>query len=259
MGAATVHPSAVVAHDAELGDGVEVGPFAVVEPGVQVGEGTRLDAHAVVRSGTRLGARNVVHPFAVIGGDPQERNYAGEPTRLEIGDGNTFREHVTVHRGGRKGAGVTRIGHHGLFMAGVHVAHDCLLGDRLELANGALLAGHVTLGDHVVLGGGAALAPFVEVGERAFVAAGAMVEHDVPPFVIAAGDRARVRALNRVGLCRSGVPEASRAALERAFRLIFRGGAPRALAAASLAGDADPLVRRLAAFVIASSRGAAGG
>jgi UDP-N-acetylglucosamine acyltransferase len=255
MSTASVHPLALVAPDAELGAGVFVGPFAVVEPGVIVGAGTRLDAHAVVRSGTRLGARNAVHPFAVIGGDPQERTYAGERTSLEIGDGNTFREHVTVHRGSIKGGGITRVGSGSLFMAGVHVAHDCALGDGLELANNVLLAGHVALGDHVVVGGGAAVAPFVRVGQRAFVAAGAMVEHDVPPFVIVAGDRARVRALNRVGLARGGVPEASRAALERAFRALFRSGTPRATAAAALAADAEPLVRELAAFVLAASRG----
>lgn len=253
MSAPSVHPTALVAPDVELADGVTVGPFAVIEPGVVVGEATRVDAHAVVRSGTRMGARNVVHPFAVIGGDPQERTYAGEPTRLEIGDGNVFREHVTVHRGSVKGGGLTRIGDGCLFMAGVHVAHDCVLGDRLELANGTLLAGHVVLGDFVVAGGGVAVAPFVRVGPRAFLAAGAMVERDVPPFVIAAGDRARVRALNRVGLERSGVPEASRAALDRAFRAIFRGEAPRAAAAAALLDDPDPYVRALAEAVVAQA------
>ncbi len=254
MSTANVHPLALVAPDAELGAGVVVGPFAIVEPGVVLGAGTRVDAHAVVRRGTRLGARNVVHPFAVLGGDPQERAYAGEPTLLEIGDGNTFREHVTVHRGSLKGGGVTRIGGGSLFMVGVHVAHDCVLGDRIELANDVLLGGHAALGDHVAMGGGAAVGPFVRVGTRAFVAAGAMVEQDVPPFVIVAGDRARVRALNRVGLARSGVPAASRAALERAFRLLFRSGTPRAAAAAGLADDADPLVRALCAFVLAGSK-----
>lgn len=245
-----MHPTALVAPDVELAEGVTVGPFAVIEAGVILGEGTRVDAHAVVRSGTRLGARNVVHPFAVIGGDPQERTYAGEPTRLEVGDGNVFREHVTVHRGSVKGGGLTRIGNGSLFMAGVHVAHDCVVGDRIELANGTLLGGHVVVGDFVVAGGGVAVGPFVRVGTRAFLAAGAMVERDVPPFVIAAGDRARVRALNRVGLERSGVPVASREALERAFRAIFRGDSPRAAAAAKLVDDADPYVRALAAAVV---------
>jgi UDP-N-acetylglucosamine acyltransferase len=246
-----VHPRAEVAPDAQLGEGVTVGPFAIVEPGVSIGEGTRVDAHAIIRSGTRLGARNVVHPFAVVGGDPQERTYAGEPTRLVVGDGNVFREGVTVNRGSLKGGGVTTIGHGNLLMAGVHVAHDCTLGDRIELANGAMLGGHVSLASHVVVGGGVAVAPFVSVGARAFLAAGAMVERDVPPFVIAAGDRARVRALNRVGLARSGVPEASRVALERAFRVIFRGDAPRERAALGLLADDDPFVRELARAVAA--------
>lgn len=247
---AAIHPSALVSPEARLGEGVRVGPFAVIEAGAEVGAGSRVDAHAVVRGGASLGAGNVVHPFAVIGGDPQERTYAGEPTRLVVGDGNTFREHVTVNRGSVRGGGVTRLGSHGLYMAGVHVAHDCAVGDRVELANGALLGGHVVVGDHAVLGGGAALAPFVRVGARAFVAAGAMVERDVPPFVIAAGDRARVRALNRVGLERSGVPEASREALARAFRALFRGDLPRRAAAEALAADADPFVRELCAALL---------
>jgi len=243
---ASVHPSAVVAADAELGRGVTVGPFAVIEPGVSIGEGTQIDAHAVVRSGATLGAENVVHPFAVLGGAPQDRRHAGEPTRLVVGDRNVFREHVTVHRGTVQGGGVTRVGSAGLFMVGTHVAHDATVGDAVILANNTLLGGHVALGDHVVTGGHVAIAPFVRVGGRAFLAGGAMVERDVPPFVIAAGDRARVRALNKVGLRRTGVPAASIAALERAFRAIFRESSARAAAARRLREDPDPFVRALA-------------
>jgi UDP-N-acetylglucosamine acyltransferase len=246
-----IHPSSIVSASAELGEGVEVGAFAVIEDGVVLGAGTRIEAHALVRRGARLGVNNVVHPFAVLGGEPQDRRHAGEETRLEIGDGNVFREHVTVHKGTAHGGGVTRIGSHGLFMVGAHVAHDCLVGDAVILANTTLLGGHVTLGSHVVTGGGVALAPFVRVGERAFLAGGAMVERDVPPFVIAAGDRARVRALNKVGLRRSGVPEASIAELERAFVAVFRRG-PRVTAATALRDDADPFVRALAAAVLAA-------
>jgi len=246
-----IHSAAIVSSAAELASGVEIGPFAVIEGDVVVGAGTRIEAHAMVRDGTRLGVNNVVHPFAVLGGEPQDRRHGGEATRLEIGDGNVFREHVTVHRGTAHGGGVTTIGSHGLFMVGAHVAHDCLVGDAVILANTTLLGGHVTLGSHVVTGGGVALAPFVRVGERAFLAGGAMVERDVPPFMIAAGDRARVRALNKVGLRRSGVPEASIARLELAFVAIFRRG-PRAVAAAALRDDADPFVRALVAAVLAS-------
>jgi UDP-N-acetylglucosamine acyltransferase len=246
-----IHPSAIVSSSAALAEGVTVGPFAVIEDDVEIGAGSRIEAHALVRRGTRMGAGNVVHPFAVLGGEPQDRRHAGGATRLQIGDGNVFREHVTVHRGTEHGGGLTRVGSHGLFMVGAHVAHDCLVGDAVILANTTLLGGHVTLGDHVVTGGGVALAPFVRVGERAFLAGGAMVERDVPPFVIAAGDRARVRALNKVGLRRSGVPEASITLLERAFVTIFRRG-PRRLAAEAARDDADPFVRALAAAVLAA-------
>jgi UDP-N-acetylglucosamine acyltransferase len=245
----SIHPLSLVDPSAVLGEGVTVGPFVVVEGDVRVGDGCRIEAHVVLRSGSRLGRRNVVHPFVVLGGPPQDKRYAGEATALEIGDDNVFREHVTAHRGTGHGGGVTRIGSFGLFMAGVHVAHDAVVGDHVTLANDTLLGGHVEVGDGVVAGGHVAVAPFVRIGARAFLAGGAMVERDVPPFVIAAGDRARVRALNRVGLERGGVPEASRAALKSAFRRLFAGGRPRAEALDLLAGVEDPYVRELVAFL----------
>ena len=252
MASVAIHPSAIVDPGAAIGEGVFIGPFAVIEAGAEIGDGCLIEAHGVVRGGCSLGAGSVVHPFAVLGGAPQDKRYAGEPTRLVIGERNVFREHVTAHRGTAQGGGLTRVGSGGLFMAGAHIAHDVSVGDGVILANGTLLGGHVTVGDHAVTGGQVAVAPFVRVGARAFLAGGAMVERDVPPFVIAAGDRARVRALNKVGLARSGVPEASRIALERAFRAIFRSGAPRREAAAALKDDADPFVRELSAFVLES-------
>jgi UDP-N-acetylglucosamine acyltransferase len=251
-GETRVHPTAIVAPGAELGAGVEVGAYAIVEEGARVGDGAVLHPHAVVRTRTTLGARCVVHPFAVLGGDPQDKRHAGEPTSVEVGEDNVFREHVTVHAGTARGGGVTRVGRGGLFMASSHVAHDAVVGDGVVLANATLLGGHVVLGDFVVTGGQVAIAPFVRVGERAFLAGGAMVERDVPPFVIAAGDRARVRALNKVGLERGGVPEASRRALDRAFRALFRGESARRVAAAALIDDGDPYVRALARFVAAT-------
>jgi UDP-N-acetylglucosamine acyltransferase len=244
-----VHPSALVDPGASLAEGVTVGAFAVIEAGVVVGAGSRIEAHAMLRAGTTLGRDNTVHPFAVLGGPPQDKRYAGEPTVLEIGDGNVFREHVTVHRGTAQGGGVTRIGSGGLFMAGVHVAHDCQVGNNVTLANDTLLGGHVVLGNQVVTGGHVALQPFVRVGRLAFLAGGAMVERDVPPFVIAAGDRARVRALNRVGLSRASVPEASRAALKRAFRMLFVSEAPKEAVMEQLREDPDPCVQDLVAFL----------
>lgn len=252
--AASIHPLAHVDPEAKLGEGVVVGPFAVIERDVEIGDGCRIDAHVVIAAGSRLGRRNVVHSFVVLGGAPQDRRYAGEPTTLVVGDDNVFREHVTAHRGTGHGGGVTRIGSAGLFMVGVHVAHDAVVGDRVTLANGTLLAGHVVLEDHVVTGGHVAVAPFVRVGARSFLAGGSMVERDVPPFVIAEGNRARVRALNRVGLERSLVPLESRVALKRAFRALFVGDLPRAEALARLASDPDPFVRELVAFLRAPPR-----
>jgi UDP-N-acetylglucosamine acyltransferase len=250
---ASIHPSAIVGGGAELGQRVIIGPFAVIEDGVVVGDDCQIHAHAVLKSGARLGRGNVVHSFAVLGGEPQDRRFAGERTRLEIGDENVFREHVTAHRGTDHGGGVTRIGHGGLFMASAHVGHDATIGDRVTLANGVLLGGHVMLHADVVAGGLVAVAPFTRVGSRAFLAGGAMVERDVPPFVIAAGDRARVRALNRVGLARAGIVGVERRALESAFRAIFRSGTPRRVAAERLVDDPDPRVRELARFIASAS------
>jgi len=244
-----IHPAAIVDPAAALGAGVTVGAFALIEADVTVGDGCRIEAHSVVRAGTTLGRHNIVHPFAVLGGDAQDRRYHGEPARLDIGERNTFREHVTVHRGTAHGGGITRIGAGGLFMAGVHIGHDALVGDAVTLANDTLIGGHVALGDHVTCGGRVAIAPFVRVGSWAFLAAGAMVERDVPPFVIAAGDRATVRALNKVGLDRAGVPPASRAALKHAFRAIFRSATPRRSAAEAFSADPDPYVRDLSVFL----------
>jgi UDP-N-acetylglucosamine acyltransferase len=249
----TISPLAAVASGARLGVGCTVGPFAVVEDGVEIGDGSELAAHAVVRRGTQLGRRCVVHPFAVLGGEAQDRRHQGGETALVAGDDNVFREHVTAHRGTSHGGGVTRIGSGGLFMASAHVAHDCQVGDGVVLANGTLLGGHVHIGDFVVSGGLVAIAPFVHIGERAFLAGGAMVERDVPPWVIASGDRARVRGLNRIGMDRAGLDAVTAAALAMAFRRIYRGEEPRLVAAAALAEHADGHVRRFAAAVHAAT------
>ncbi len=246
-----VHPTAVVSPRAALADGVVVGPLCIVGDDVEIGANCRLVAACTVLGPTRMGEGNVVYPYAVLGGDPQDRSHGEEPTRLEIGDRNVFREHVTVHRGTVKDRGTTALGSDCLFMAGAHVAHDVVVGDAVTLANGTLLGGHVTVGDRVTTGGRAAVAPFVRVGEGAFIAAGAMVEIDVPPFVIVAGDRARVRALNRVGLRRQGVPDGSRRALAAAFRALFGKSSPRseALRTVPEALSRDPYVQKLVGFL----------
>jgi UDP-N-acetylglucosamine acyltransferase len=244
---ARIHPSAVVESSARLGHGVVVGPLCYVGDDVELGDGTELVAQATVLGPSRIGRRNRVHPHATLGAPPQDKSWAGEPTLLVIGDDNQFREGVTAHRGTAKGGGSTTIGSRCLLMVGVHVAHDCHLADGVTLTNYTSLGGHVAVGERVVLGGHVAVAPFVHLGELCFAAGGAMIERDVPPFVTVAGDRARVRGLNRVGLERAGVPEASRAALESAYRMIWRSRAPIAegvrIAEAEL--GQDPYVRRL--------------
>jgi UDP-N-acetylglucosamine acyltransferase len=246
-----VHPSAEVSPRARLGEGVVVGPLCVVGDDVELGEGTRLLASCVVLGPTSVGRNNVIFPYAVLGAEPQDRSHAGQATSLRIGDGNVFREHVTVHRGTAKDQGMTRLGSNSMFMVGVHLAHDVVVGDSVTLANDTLLGGHVHVESRVVTGGRAAFAPFVRVGEGAFVAAGAMVETDVPPFTIVAGDRARVRALNRVGLRRHGVPDGSRRALAKAFRMLFRHSVPRSESLRALGDDIarDPYVQKLVGFL----------
>lgn len=250
-----VHPTAVVDPRAKLGEGVVIGPLVVVEGDVEIGRGCRLLASCTVFGPTRLGDDNIVHPYAVLGGDPQDRSHDGQTTLLEVGARNVFREHVTVHRGTTKDRATTVIGNDNLFMAGSHIAHDVVIGDGVTLANGTLLGGHVVVGDRVTTGGRAAVAPFVRIGEGAFIAAGAMVEIDVPPFVIVAGDRARVRALNRVGLRRQGVPDVSRRALAAAFRTLFTKASPRSTALRAVPEDLarDPYVQKLVGFLARSA------
>ena len=237
------HPTAIIDRQAELGPDVVVGAYAIVEAGVILGQGCVLHPHAMVRGPAVLGAGNVVHPFAVLGGEPQAKRHAGGPGRLEIGERNVFREHVTVH-GGTEGR-ATRVGAHNLFMVATHAAHDAMIGSHCVLANGTQLAGHTIVEDWATFGGQSGVAQHVRVGESAFVAAAAACERRVPPFVVVQGDRARVRGLNVVGLRRRGVPETSIAALRRAVRKVWHSGTSRAEALEVLGRETDPYVRKL--------------
>jgi UDP-N-acetylglucosamine acyltransferase len=223
---------------------VSIGPYCTIGPRVRIGAGTKLVSHVVVDGDTSIGEENLVSPFVALGLAPQVKNKAAlaGTGRLVIGDRNELREHVTVHVG--TWGGETRLGSDGLYMAGSHVAHDARVGDAVALANGVQLAGHTVVADFATLGGLSGLAQFVTVGTSAFVAAGAMCERDVPPFVIVQGDRARVRALNKVGLTRRGVPSASIAALEKAFRAFFVAKISR-VAALARVDRCDPFVCEL--------------
>lgn len=244
-GLGAVHPTAIVDPRAEIARDVAIGPYAVVEGGVVLGRGCVLHPHAMVRGSTLLGAQNTVHPFAVVGGEPQAKRHAGGAGRLEVGEGNVFREHVTVH-GGTEGR-ATRIGADNLFMVGAHVAHDVEIGSHCVFANAVQLAGHAIVADWATFGGLSGIAQHVRVGESAFVAAAAACERNVPPFVVVQGDRARVRGVNVVGLRRRAVAEASIEALRRAVRKVWLSGTTRAEALRALEAERDPFVRLLIA------------
>ena len=194
-----IHPTAVVDPAAELGDGVEIGPYCVVGAGVRLGAGCRLQSHVVLAGPTTVGAENVFYPFACVGQRSQDLKYAGEPTSLEIGDRNTFREFVTVHRATAPG-GVTRVGSGGNFLSYSHIAHDCIVGDEVIFSNNGTLAGHVEVGDRAVVGGLTAIHQFCRIGRLAITGGCSKIVQDVPPFMMVDGNPARVRHINQVGL-----------------------------------------------------------
>jgi UDP-N-acetylglucosamine acyltransferase len=254
-----VHPTAIVAAGAELAPGVVVGAYSVIGPEVRIGADSWIGSHAVVEGRTTIGARNRIFQFASVGAIPQDLKYQGEPSTLEMGDGNTVREFASISPGTAGGGMRTRIGSGCLLMVSSHVGHDCRVGDHVVLANGAALGGHVEVDDYAIVGGLAGVHQFVRIGESALCAAGAMVSLDVPPFCIAAGDRARLHGLNRVGLQRRGFGPEVVAALRRAYRLLFQGSGGRQEALARVAQQFDGVaaVRRLVDFVTSSRRGVA--
>ena len=251
-----VHPTAVIASGAQLADDVEVGPYAVIGAEVRIGRGTTVGAHAVIEGRTTLGERNRIFQFAALGAIPQDLKYHGEPSELVIGDENQIREFATMHRGTEGGGGVTRVGSHNLFMNFSHVAHDCRIGDRVIVANGGTLAGHVTVDDYVIVGGLAAVHQFVQIGESAMLAGGAMVVQDVPPFCVVHGDRAGLVGLNVEGMRRRGFADEEVRGLRTAYRTLFRSGLTVKEAIRKL--REEPLgagVERLLQFTEGSKRG----
>jgi UDP-N-acetylglucosamine acyltransferase len=252
-----VHPTASVAAGAELGAGVTVDAYAVVGPDVRIGPGSWIGPHAVVTGRTRIGADNRIFQFASVGAAPQDLKYRGEPSTLEMGDGNIVREFASINPGTAAGGMVTRIGNRCLFMVSSHVAHDCVVGDHVVLANGAALGGHVEAGDYAIVGGLAGVHQYVRIGESALCAAGSMVSMDVPPFCTVAGDRARLHGLNVVGLRRRGFGNATIAALKHAYRLLFQAGVTRREATTRMRAEPNvpAEVARLLDFVATSKRG----
>ncbi len=217
----SIHPAAVVDPAAKLGEGVSIGPFCVVGPHVELGDRVRLHSHVVVEGRTKVGEGTEIFPFASIGHQPQDLKYHGEPSELIIGAFNKIRENVTMNPGTEGGGMLTRVGDRGLFMMGAHVAHDCIVGNHVILANNATLAGHVHVGDHAILGGLSAVHQFVRIGAHAMIGGMSGVENDVIPYGLVMGERARLAGLNLVGLERRGFAKEQVRALRAAYKMLF--------------------------------------
>jgi len=219
-----IHPTALIDPAARLADDVEVGPFTVVGPDVEIGPGSRIGPHVVIKGPTVLGARTRIFQFASVGEDCQDKKYAGEPTHLVMGDDNVVREGVTLHRGTVQDRGETTIGSRNLFMAYVHVGHDCVIGNDCILANQVTLAGHVKMGDFAILGGLSAVHQFCHFGTHAMAGGGSIITKDTPAYVMINGNPAQAHGLNLVGLKRRGFSRDALKALGEAYKLVYRQG-----------------------------------
>jgi len=252
-----IHPTAIIDPRARIAADVEIGPYTVVGPDVEIGAGCWIGAHAVVTGHTRIGRRNRIFQFSSIGEVPQDKKYQGEPTRLEIGDGNTIREFCTFNCGTVQAAGVTRVGDDNWFMAYVHLAHDCQVGSHTVFANNASLAGHVHVGDYAILGGFTGVHQFYRIGAHSITGAGSIVKQDVPPFVMASGNPAKPYGLNVEGLKRRGFAANTITRLNRAYKTLYRAGHTLEQAKQALARPATecPEVRVMLDFLSGSGRG----
>ena len=253
-----VHPTAIVHPRAQLGDDVTVGPYSLVGEHVELNAGTEVMSHVVIDGHTRLGKNNHVFPYASIGLAPQDLKYKGEPSQVEIGEGNAIREFVTIHRGTAEGDGITRIGNHNLLMAYVHIAHDCQLGDNVIMANGASLAGHVVIQDHATVGAYTMIHQFCRIGAYSFLGSATLVNQDILPYSKTSAPRpVEVYGSNRLGLERRGLSKEDLKELEAAFRLLTRSklNTTQALEAIAAKGFQSSHVKALVEFIKTSARG----
>ncbi|MFO1494460.1 MAG: acyl-ACP--UDP-N-acetylglucosamine O-acyltransferase [Lysobacterales bacterium] len=251
-----IHPTAIIDPKAELDSSVSVGPYAIIGAGVRVGADSSVGAHAVLEGPTTIGARNRIYAHAAVGGAPQDKKYADEPTELILGDDNTVREFVTINRGTVQGGGATRIGHDNWIMAYVHIAHDCIIGDHTILANSVALAGHVTIEDWAILGGYSLIHQFCKIGAHAFTGMGSKINCDVPPYVVVGSEMSVPRGINTEGLKRRGFSAEQIAAIRRAYRTLYMSGLPLAEARVKLEEQAASAaeVRRFVEFIDRSER-----
>jgi UDP-N-acetylglucosamine acyltransferase len=253
-----IHPTAMIDLKAEIGEEVEIGPYTVIEKGVFIDQGTRIGPHVVIREGTQIGKRCQIFQFASIGEAPQAVAYKGEKTTLLMGDQNIVRESVTLHRGTIKGGGKTVIGNDNFFMAYSHVAHDCQIGNQVFLYNGASLAGHIIIEDHAIIGALSGVHQFCRIGTHAMISGITGIVLDVPPYMLAAGNRAKLYGLNTVGLKRHHFSEETIKALKKAYRTIFRSGLALENAIREVEEDKisqTPEVQHLLDFIRHSQRG----
>ena len=252
----TIHPTALVDPGAELADDVIIGPFTIVQNNVTIDSGTQIHSHALIASGARIGKRCIVHHGAVVSSIPQDLKFAGEETTLEIGDETVIREYCDLNRG-TVDHGKTEIGKNVFLMAYVHVAHDCVVGDKVILANGVQLAGHVTIGNWVTIGGLTPVHQFCTVGEHSFVGGGYRVVQDVPPYILAASEPLTYRGPNVVGLERRGFPKENIMAIRKCYRFLYRSKLNTSQAVEKIKNEVDdfPEVRKILEFIETNHRG----
>jgi UDP-N-acetylglucosamine acyltransferase len=252
-----IHPTAIISPEATLAEGVEIGPYSIIGPDVHIGKNTVVGPHVVIESQTDIGEGNRISQFTSIGGPPQDLKYKGEPTRVKIGNFNLIKEYVTINRATIHDIGVTMIGDHNLLMAYCHVAHNCKLGNHVVMANVANLAGHIHVEDHAIIGGMTGIHQFTRIGAHCIIGGASAVTKDIPPFVTASGNFAKLYGLNLIGLKRRGFSEETIAALKETYRIIFRSSMLLADAIQKVEQEvADfPEIRQFIEFIRKSERG----
>jgi UDP-N-acetylglucosamine acyltransferase len=252
-----IHSTAIVHPASRVAGGVEIGPYSIIGEHVEIGEGTRIAAHVVIDGHTRIGRENRIAAFSALGGPPQDKKYAGEPTGLEIGDRNTIREFCTFSTGTTQDAGVTRVGNDNWIMSYCHIAHDCQIGDHTTFANNTQLAGHVHVGEFAVLGGFTGVHQFVRIGAHSMIGGGSMLRQDVPPYVTVAGNPPKAFGINAEGLRRRGFDEESIGGISRAYKTLYRSGLSLADARTEIESQTTGLeaLRILVDFLAGALRG----
>lgn len=252
-----IHPTAIISPDATLAEGVEVGPYSIIGPDCHIGKDTIIGPHVVIESHTDIGEGCRISQFASLGGAPQDLKYRGEATRVVIGNHNTIREYVTINRATTADIGITRIGNHNLLMTYCHVAHNCQLGNHIVMANAANLAGHIHVEDFAIIGGLSGVHQFTRIGAHCIIGGASAVTKDVPPFVMASGNFAKLFGLNMIGLKRRGFTEETLQALKKAYRIVFRSSMLLSAAIEKVEQEVEdlPEVRQFLTFIKESKRG----